>query len=215
MLNEAEWIPVRGLANNLSWGGERSMVPLANYVLHAQKEGKRTARLGASRVVSSPDDDMSTMSMEEEEESQFSDAPSMSPQVEADKESEGAKGSEGDVSRWKSAEEGVEANPHIDQCRRTQNWESIMEESEGLAFDDRCGSDTTITGADSLLVPLSSPHDESGDSPPTMSRSSAPCSQESPMEAGKMPPLTAVVTTTASSADTVEVHVSQSQLDNL
>ena len=44
MLNEAEWIPVRGLANDLSWGKERSMVVLANYVLHAQKEGKRIAR---------------------------------------------------------------------------------------------------------------------------------------------------------------------------
>ena len=35
---------------------------------------------------------------------------------EADEESEGAKESKGDVSRWKSAEEGVEANPCIDQC---------------------------------------------------------------------------------------------------
>ena len=76
------------------------------------------------------------MSMEEE--SQFSDAPSTSPQMdmncEADEESEGAKGSEGDVSGWKSAEEGVEASLHIDQCQHTQNWESVMEESEGLAF---------------------------------------------------------------------------------
>ena len=44
--------------------------------------------------MSSPDDDMSTMSMEE---SQFSDTPSMSPQTdmdhEADEKSEGAKGS--------------------------------------------------------------------------------------------------------------------------
>ena len=48
-----------------------------------------------------------------------------------------------------------------------------------------------------------------------MSRGSAPCSQESPMEAGEMPPLTATVTTLASSADAVEVHVSQSKLENL
>ena len=91
-----------------------------------------------------------------------------------------------------------------------------MEESEGLAFHNPCsGSDTTITRADSPSVPLSSPHDESGDSPPTMSRGSAPRSQESPMEAGKMPPLTAAVTMPASSVDAVEVHVSQSKLDNL
>ena len=120
-LNEAEWIPVRGLANDLSWGEERSMVALANYILHVQKERKRIARLGVSRVVSSPDNDTSTTSMEKEEESQFSDAPSMSLQTdmdhEADEESEGAKGSEGDMSGWESAEEGVKASLHIDQCR--------------------------------------------------------------------------------------------------
>ena len=220
MLNEAEWIPTRGLANDLSWGDERSIVALANYIPCAQKEGKRIARLRVSRVVSSPDDDKSTTSMEEEEESQFSDAPSTSPQTdmdhEADEESEGAKGSEGDVSRQKSTEEGVEASPHIDQHWCTWNWKSIMEESEGLAFDDpRSGSDTTVTGVDSLSVPPSSPHDEFGDSLPTMSRGSAPHSQESPMEAGKMPPLTAAVTMPASSVDAVEVHVSQSELGNL
>ena len=75
VINEAEWIPMKGLANDLSWGEERSTVALANYVLHAQKKGKRIARLGVRRVVSSPDDDMSTMSMEEEEELQFMDTP--------------------------------------------------------------------------------------------------------------------------------------------
>ena len=97
MINEAEWIPMRGLANDLSWGKERSTVALANYVPHMQKEERRTARLRASRVVSSPDDDTSTTSMEEEEESQSSDTPSTSPQTdtdhEADEESEWTKGS--------------------------------------------------------------------------------------------------------------------------
>ena len=91
-----------------------------------------------------------------------------------------------------------------------------MEESEGLAFDNpHSGSDTTITRMYSLSAPLSSPRDESGDSPPTMSWGSAPHSQESPTEAGKMSLPTAAVTTPASSADAVEVHVSQSELDNL
>ena len=217
MLNEAEWIPMRGLANDLSWGKERSTVALANYVLCAQKEGKRIARLGASRVVSPLDNDTSTTSMEEEEELQFLDAPSMGPwtdtDCEVDVESEGAEGSKGDVSRWKSLEEGGEASPHIDQYWCSSNWESIMEESEGLAFDDpHSGSDTTITGVDSLSAPPFSPHDESGDSQPTSSRGSAPHSLGSPMEAGGMPLLTAVV---ASGVDAVEVHVPQSKLDNL
>ena len=120
------------------------------------------------------------------------------------------------MSRQKSAKEGVEASLCIDQCRCNWNWASVMEESEGLAFDDPCsGSDTTVTGMDSPLAPPSSPHDKSGDSPPTMSRGSAPHSQESPMEARGMLPLTAAVTMPASSVDAVEVHVSQSELDNL
>ena len=219
-LNEAEWIPARGLANDLFWGEERSVVALANYILHMQKEGKRIARLRVSRMVSSPGDDTSTTSMEEEEELQFSDAPSTSPWMdmdhEADEESEGAKGSEGDVTRWKSPEEGGEASPRIDQCQHSQNWESIIEESEGLAFDEpRSGSDTTVTEANSPSAPLFSSHDESGDSPPTRSRGSAPHSQGSPMQAGEMLLLMAMVATLASGVDAEEVHVSQSELDNL
>ena len=34
-LNEAEWVPARSLANDLSWAEERSAVALANYVPHA------------------------------------------------------------------------------------------------------------------------------------------------------------------------------------
>ena len=219
-LNEAKWIPVRGLANDLSWCEERSMVALANYVPHAQKEQKRIARLRASRVVSSLGDDTSTMSMDEEEELRFSDAPSMSPWTdtdhEADEESEGAKRSEGDVSGWKSPEEGGEASPHIDQCQCSWNSESIMEESEGLTFDDpHSGSDTTVIKVDSLSVPPFSPHNELGDSPPTRLRGSAPHSLRSPMKAGGMLQLMAMVAMLAFGADTVEVHVSQSELENL
>ena len=136
-LNEAEWIPVRGLANDLSWGEKRSTVDLANYVLCAHKEGKRIAGLGVSRVVSFLDDDISTTSMEEEEELWFSDTPSTGPWMdmdcEADVESEGPEGSK-DMSGWNSPQEDGEDSPHIDQCQCSRNWESIMEGSEGLAL---------------------------------------------------------------------------------
>ena len=64
ILNEAEWIPMGGLANDMSWGEERSVVTLANYVPRAPQEGKRIARLRVGRVVSCPGDDLMTMSME-------------------------------------------------------------------------------------------------------------------------------------------------------
>ena len=46
-LNETKWVPACGLANDLSWAKERSVVALANYVPHAQEEAERIARLGA------------------------------------------------------------------------------------------------------------------------------------------------------------------------
>ena len=200
------------VGNYLSWGEERLAVALANYVLCAPKEGKRIARLGVGRVVSCLGNNLSTTSMEGGEESWFSDAPSTGPHMDTDcgagEESEEPKGSEGEASGQTNPGEEAEASPHIDQCWHSQNWESIMEESVGLAFNNpRSGSDTTVTGADSLSAPPFSPCDESVDSPPTRSKSSAP---RSPMEAGGMPLLVPAVTTLASGADTVGVHIPQS-----
>ena len=45
-LNEAGWVPVHRMANDLSWTEERSVVVLANYILHASAEVERIARLG-------------------------------------------------------------------------------------------------------------------------------------------------------------------------
>ena len=86
-LNEAEWVPVRGLANDLSWAEERSAVALANYVPRASAKATRIARLGAGRVVSCPGNDSSTSV--EEEEVWHLDAPSM------DTDHEGEVGDEG------------------------------------------------------------------------------------------------------------------------
>ena len=45
--NKAEWVPVRGLTNDLTWADERSAVALANYVPCILSEVARIARLGA------------------------------------------------------------------------------------------------------------------------------------------------------------------------
>ena len=44
-LNEAEWVPVRSLVNDLSWAEDRLAVALANYVLCTPVEVARIARL--------------------------------------------------------------------------------------------------------------------------------------------------------------------------
>ena len=119
-LNEAEWIPVGGLANDLSWAKERSVVALANYVPCTPKEAERIARLGVGRVVNCPSDDSSMTSMEGEEELRFSDAPSrglhMDTDCEAGEESEEPIGSEEEVSGQMRPGEGAEASPHINRC---------------------------------------------------------------------------------------------------
>ena len=76
-LNEAEWIPVHGLANDISWAEERSAVALANYVPHVPAEAARIKRLRAGRIVSCPSDDSSTST--EEEEMWHSDTQSTNP----------------------------------------------------------------------------------------------------------------------------------------
>ena len=50
-LNEAEWVLVHGLANDLSWAEERSAVALVNYVPHAPVEAAKITRLMAGRIV--------------------------------------------------------------------------------------------------------------------------------------------------------------------
>ena len=216
-LNEAKWVPVHGIANDLSWAKEKLAVALANYVLHAQEEAKRIARLRAGQVVSCPGDDSSMTSMEGEE-SWFSDTPSTGPHTDTDhevsKESEEPIVSEDGSNGQMSPGEGAEANPCTDCCQCSQNWESVMEESEELAYDDPySSSDATVMVADSLLVPPLSSCEESGNSPPTTARGPAPLTQGLPME--QMLPLVPAVTTPASGADTVEVHIPQSELDNL
>ena len=133
---------------------------------------------------------------------------------EAGEESEEPIGSEEEANGWTSPGEGAKASAHTDRCRHSQLWESVMEESEGLAYHDPCSSsDTTVMGADSPSVPPLSSHDESGGFPPTTMRGSAPRSPGLYME--EMLPLVPTVAMPASGADTVEVHVHQSELDNL
>ena len=134
----------------LSWTEERSAVALANYVLHASAEVERIARFGVGQVMSCPSDD-SSMTFMEGEELWFSDVPSMSLHMDMDcevgEESEEPIGSEEGVNGQMSPREGAEANPCTDQCWHSQNWKAVMEELEGLAYDDPLpSSDGTITG---------------------------------------------------------------------
>ena len=154
------------------------------------------------RIVSCPGDDSSTSA--EEEEVWCSDTQGTNPPTDTDPEV-------GDESEDRA---GGQTNPgdavERDQWWHPWNWEAVMEEAKGLAYDDpRSDSDATVMGADSLQGPELSLHDEATDSPPNTPRSSAPHMPGSPME--HMLPLEATVT----GGDAVEVRVDKEELNNL
>ena len=201
-LNEAEWVPACGLANDLSWAEERSAVALVNYVSCVSAEAAQIARLGASRIVSCPSDDSSTST--EEEEAWHSDTQSTNPPTDMDPKV--GDESEDGVGGQTGSEDGVERN----QWQHPQNWEAIMEEAEGLAYDDPWSdSDATVMGAGSSKGPELSLHDEAADSLPHTLRSLAPHMPGSPIY--HMPPLEVAV----ASRDVADVHIDEEKLNNL
>ena len=201
-LNEAEWVPVHGLANDLSWAEERSAMALANYVPCTPVEVAQITRLGAGRIVSCPSDDSSPSV--EEEEAWHSDTLSTNPPMDTDPRvgDESEDGAGGQTSPGDAVER--------DQWWHPWNWEAEMEEAEGLAYDDpRSDSDATIMGMDGLQGPELSLHDEPTGSPPNIPRSLAPHLPGSPME--HMLPLEPTV----AGMDVVKVHVDEEELDDL
>ena len=65
--DEAEWVPTHGVANDLSWVEERSVVALANFMPHIPQEADRIAELGACCLLGWSDDSPS----EEEDDEQM------------------------------------------------------------------------------------------------------------------------------------------------
>ena len=189
-MNEAEWVPVCSLANDLSCTKERSA------------EAAQIARLRASRIISCSGNNSSTSA--EEEEAWHSDAQSTNPSMDTDPKpgdkSEDGTGGQTDL------EDAVEGN----QWRHPRNREAIMEEAEGLAYDDpRSDSDAMVTGAGGSQGPALSLHDEATNSPPHTPRSAVLHMPGLTMD--HMLPLEVAVT----GKDTVKVHVDEAELDNL
>ena len=98
-MNEAEWIPVRGFTNDLTWAEERSAMTLVNYVPHIPAEAACITMLGAHQIVSCPDDS----STSEEEEVQHPEPQTTDTEHEWGEESE-------DGARQTDHEEEVEPN---------------------------------------------------------------------------------------------------------
>ena len=80
--DEAEWIPMHGLTNDLTWAEEKSTVVLANYVPHVSQELARIARLGACPLVSWPANSSTSEKEDEEQEEADPEPPSTHAELE-------------------------------------------------------------------------------------------------------------------------------------
>ena len=69
--DEAEWVPMYGVTNDLSWAEERMAVTLVNFVPHIPQEADRLAELGAHCLLGwtndSPSDEDDEQTQEEDE----------------------------------------------------------------------------------------------------------------------------------------------------
>ena len=131
--NEAEWVPARGLANDLTWAEERSAVALANYVPHIPDEVAWISGLGFRQLLSWPKD---SSTLEEEYDA-------LDPGLRTTDTNE--RGNEYENrARLTDLKEGVE--PDRRQC--LWDWEVVMEGSPGPACDKtQSDSDAAMTGA--------------------------------------------------------------------
>ena len=71
--DKVEWVPTRGIANDLSWVEEKSAVALANYMPRISKEAAHIARLRAHHLMSWPNDSSSQEEKENEQEEEEED----------------------------------------------------------------------------------------------------------------------------------------------
>ena len=165
-MNEVEWILVHGLTNDLTWAEERFAVALVNYVPHALAEVAWITRLGAHQIVSCPN-----CSSSEEDEVWHP-----KPQT-TDTEPE-----------WEESEDRAgqtdpEEEAGSDRWRCPWDWEAVIEESEGLAYDDPWSdsmeSTAMVMGMDNSWGPALSLRGKAINCPPHTPRSVTPQRQAS------------------------------------
>ena len=195
-MNEAEWIPVHRLTNDLTLAEERSTMALANYVSCAPAEAAWIAMLGAHQMVS-----CLNSSSSEEDKTWHPELQTTDTEPEEEEENEDG------------AEQTDPEEMEPDNRQHPWDWEAVIEESEGLAYNDlwsdTMDSTATVMGADDSQGPTLSLPDEAINSPPHTPRSVTLCMPGSPKD--QMLPLEVAIT----SRDAIEVHADETELDNL
>ena len=146
-MDEAEWVPICGVTNDLSWAEERSAIALANFIPCTPHEAACIAELGMCHLVGWLDD--SSEEEEGDDDGKVEEGNDDGQVEEGDYGNGEAEGEGGDTEEEdptnleEQGEMGLEANPQ----RQSQEWGSIMDDEQPLAFDDpRLDSDATVSG---------------------------------------------------------------------
>ena len=144
--DEAEWVPTRGVANDLSWVEERMAVTSANFVPYASQRADRIAELGTRHLLawtdkSSSEDQGEEMQEEDDvhKQMQEGDDKGIPPPLLEDNECEEVKGwgeSNPEVPPGDEMRGHGEAEPEMEPRRQSWEWASIMEDEQPLTFDD-------------------------------------------------------------------------------
>ena len=150
--DEAEWVPICGVTNDLSWVEERIAVALANFVPRVPQEVDCIVELRACRLLAWADD--SPLEEDDEQMQEEDDEPEGDEHEEAEEWEE-----EDPADLEEQGETGLEADP----LRQLREWGSIMDDEQPLAFNDpQSDSDATVGGrspAHLTLQVLWSPQD--------------------------------------------------------
>ena len=127
--DEAEWVPTHRVTNDLSWAEERMAVMLANFVPMSPRRRTASQNLRPTCLLGWADD---SPSEEDDEQTQ-----------EEEDEPEGNEHKEAEEREEEQGEMGLGADP----WRRSQEWGSMMDNEQPLAFDDpQSDSDTMVSG---------------------------------------------------------------------
>ena len=144
--DEVEWVPTRGVTNDLSWAEERMAVTLENFMAHVPQEVDHVTELRARHLLGWADDSLSaedeeqTQEEEDEQTQEEEDEPEGGEHEEAEEQEE-----EDPANLEEQGETGLEAEPQ----RQSLEWGSMIDNEQPLTFDDLWPDSNTMIGGHS------------------------------------------------------------------
>ena len=164
--DKAEWVPARGVANDLSWAEERMAVTLVNFVPRTGQEVDHLAELRTHRLAwtddSSSEEEGEEMQEEDDSHKQMREEEERIPPPLLEDNEHGVGEGRGEpdpkAPPGDETHSWGEAKPQSEPRRWSREWASIMDNEQPLAFDD-LWSDSDCPTLGSTLLELGLPED--------------------------------------------------------